>query len=117
MDDFMFLLISVYIVFIICIIRGIYLKLNFFKGKGLCLDCNPDSPIADAIYEYVVVEDGEEVKYKSEGTTFGYPRKGKEYKVLINNNDHTKVVGYSQYVFCWIFAAFLLLCMIVVVFL
>ena len=80
--------------------RIIFLKVCYMKHDAICLKMTPGSNayVTHAIYEYELIEKGKKVIYKSEGTTFLYPRKGKRYKVLISKKDHNKVVGYAEYI-------------------
>ena len=80
--------------------RIIFLKVCYMKHDASCLKITGTerSFVTFVLYEYELVEKGKKVIYKSEGTTFFYPRKGKRYKVLISKKDHNKVVGYAEYI-------------------
>ena len=80
--------------------RIIFLKVCYMKHDAICLKMTPglNAYVTYAIYEYELTEKGKKVIYKSKGTTFLYPRKGKRYKVLISKKDHNKVVGYAEYI-------------------
>ena len=80
--------------------RIIFLKVCYMKHDAICLKITGTerSFVTFALYEYELTEKGKKVIYKSEGTTFFYPRKGKRYKVFISKKDHNKVVGYAEYI-------------------
>ena len=86
--------------------RIIFLKVCYMKHDAICLKITGTERnfVTFVLYEYELVEKGKKVIYKSEGTTFFYPRKGKRYKVLISKKDHNKVVGYAEYIVTLCFA-------------
>lgn len=82
------------------LIYAIYLRISCFKHEAVCLEYSLYGKyfISFPLYEYELMEDGKTITYKKRGKTFFYPRKGKRYRVLINRDDHNKVVGYMHYV-------------------
>ena len=81
--------------------RIIFLKVCYMKHDAICLKRTGSGIkgfVTYAMYEYELTEKGKKVIYKSVGTTFLFPRKGKRYKVLISKKDHNKVVGYAEYI-------------------
>ena len=89
----------------------INLEINYFKSYGLCIDIDtsPYAFVSYPTYEYEVDEDGIIVKYVNRGRSMLEFGKGKQHRILINKNDHNKVVGYRELV------AYIILLIILVV--
>ena len=89
----------------------IHLKINYFISYGICLDyhSSPFPFVSYPTYEYEVDEDGIIVKYVNRGRSMLEFGKGKQHRILINKNDHNKVVGYRELV------AYIILLIILVV--
>ena len=94
----------------------INLKINYFKSYGLCLDydTSPFPFVSYPTYEYEIDEDGIIVNYVNRGTSILYFGKGKKQRILINKKDHSKVVGYREFVLDSIMVALLIVLLTVV---
>lgn len=81
--------------------RIVILKVDYFESYATCLECYwLKNFSARVIYEYELIEAGKKVIYKNGATAFGYPKKGKRYKVLIHKNDHNKICAKSEITAC-----------------
>ena len=89
-----------WIILLIETVSAVYLRVFYFKSEALCLGYSTGraSLVSFPTYAYELEDNGVVVKYVNRGTTIGFPKKGKRYKVLIKYNDHNKVVGYAEFV-------------------
>ena len=82
---------------------AVFLKFCYMKHKAVCLDYTRADGISLLVtyplYEYILLENNKIVTHRRYGVTMFTPKKGKTYTVLIRKTDHTKVVGYSEFVF------------------
>lgn len=87
------LLIITYLIF------AVNYKKNYYISEGLCIDYSTGRAFTSyPIYEYEIERNGIKSVKRSRGIAFGYPRKGKKYKILIHKKKENKVVSYSEYV-------------------
>ena len=82
-----------------CLIWLIHLKINYMKHTAICLETiYAENFIMHVHYEFELpMNSGKMVTYRSWGSTFGWPRKGKRYKVLIRKDDYNKIIGRAEY--------------------
>ena len=100
------------------LVHAIYLRICYFKHEAVCLEHSTYEKlfITFPLYEYELMEAGKKVAYKKRGETYFYPRKGKRYKVLINKDNHNKVIGYMKYVVHLLVGSLLSVMFLVVIF-
>lgn len=78
-------------------IRITILKVYYFQSYATCLDYQTAGGFSSyPLYEYELTENGKKVIYRNWGNAFGYPKKGKRYRVLIHINDHNKIVSKNE---------------------
>ena len=88
------------------------------EHTALCLEVTYwDLHVAYAIFEYELEENGEKVVYRNKGQCSRRPKPGKVYKVLINKEDHNKVMAYNEFTgFLWMGIVLLLMALSVFIF-
>ena len=84
---------------IINLIFAVNYKKNYYISEGLCIDYSTGTAFTSyPIYEYEIERNGIKSVKRSRGIAFGYPKKGKKYKILVHKKKKYKVVSYSEYV-------------------
>ena len=80
--------------------RAVYYKQFYFQCIGECIS---SYPTRNSIFRRLVmykydVPDSDEDTFLRKGVAAFAPKKGKICRILVCENDHNKVIGYSYYV-------------------
>ena len=94
-----------------CLLQAMFYKLFYFQCYGICSASHGSGwtgMFGNTWFEYTVTESGKEVKLVCLGTSFFQLKKGKEYKILVKESNHSKVISYGFYIRYWIIGIFFL---------
>ncbi len=104
-----------FIGFVVTLMQIINFKIHYFKHQATCLDYSTGHYAFTSfpLYEYEIIEAGEKTLYRNKGTALFYPRKGKKHAVLIHKINYNKIVGYSEFVACFVLMSMFLVCILI----
>ncbi len=96
----------------VCILQAMFYKLFYYQCYGICSASRGsywgNRHGRNTWYEYTVIENGEEKKLVCLGFSFFQLKKGKGFKILVKESNHSKVISYGFYIRYWVIGIFFL---------